>query len=70
MGGKGGKRKCEGLAVPGYRAGGIRTPSATLSASGSMAGVWLGSGISYDVMFKVLRVDVAGCVADMASLSE
>ena len=38
MGGKGGKRKGGGLLVPGFGAGGLRTPSPTPSTSGSVAG--------------------------------
>ena len=72
MGGKGGKRKCGGLVVPGFGAGGLRTPSPTPSASGSVAGASepeLASGMSYDVPVKVPRVGVAESVADVAALS-
>ena len=70
MGGKGGKRKGGGLAVPSYGAGGMRTPSPTPSASGFVAGAELASGMSYDVPVKVPRVGVAESVADVAALSE
>ena len=73
MGGNGGKRKGGGLAVPGFGAGGLRTPSPTPSASGSVAGaaeVELASGMSYDVPVKVPRVGVAESVADVAALSD
>ena len=73
MGGKGGKRKGGGLAVPGFGAGGLRTPSLTLSESGSVAGAAeaeLASGMSYDVPLKVSRVGVAESVADVAALSD
>ena len=72
MGGKGGKRKGAGLVVPGFGAGGLRTPSPTPSASGSVAGAaepQLASGMSYDVPVKVPRVGVPESVADMAALS-
>ena len=55
MGGKGGKRKGGGLVVPSFGAGGMRTPSPTPSASGSVAGavgVELAGGISYDVRLR------------------
>ena len=73
MGGKGGKRKGGGLVVPGFGAGGLRTPSATPNASGSVGGaavVELAGGMSYDVPVKVPRVGVAESVADVAALSE
>ena len=73
MRGKGGKRKGEGLAVPGFGAGGLRTPSPTPSASGSVAGAAeaeLGSWMSYDVPLKVLRLGVAESVADVSVLSD
>ena len=73
MGGKGGKRKGGGLVVPGFGAGGLRTPSPTPTASGSVAGAAeaeLGSWMSYDVPLKVPRVGVADSVADVAALSD
>ena len=73
MGSKGGKRKGGGLVVPGFGAGGLRTPSPTPSASGSVDGaavVELAGGMSYDVPVKVPRVGVAESVADVAALSE
>ena len=72
MGSKGGKRKGGGLVVPGFGAGGLRTPSPTPSVSGSVAGAAepeLASGMSYDVPVKVPRVGVAESVADVAALS-
>ena len=72
MGGKGGKRKGAGLVVPGFGAGGFRSPSPTLSALGSVAGAAepeLSFGISYDVPVKVPRVGVTESVADVAALS-
>ena len=73
MGGMGGKRKGGGLVVPGFGAGGLRTPSPTPSVSGSVAGVAgveLAGGMSYDVPFKVPRVGVAESVSDVAALFE
>ena len=73
MGRKGGKRKGGGLAAPGFGAGGLRTPSPTPSASGSVAdaaGAELAYGMSYDVPLKVPRVGVAESVADVAALSD
>ena len=73
MGGKGGKRKGDGLVAPSFGAGGLRTPSPTPSASGSVAGVAvveLAGGMSYDVPVKIPRVGVAESVADVAALSE
>ena len=72
MGGKGGKRKGGGLVVPVFGAGGLRTPSPTPSASGSVAGAAepeLAPGMSYDVPPKVPRVSVAESMADVAALS-
>ena len=72
MGGKGGKRKGGGLVVPSFGAGGLRTPSTTPSASGSVDGaavVELAGGMSYDVPVKFPRVGVAESVADVAALS-
>ena len=54
-------------------ASGMRTPSPTPSASGSVPGeaeTELASGMSYDVPMKVLRVGVAESVADVAALSD
>ena len=73
MGGKGGKRKGGGLVVSSFGAGGLRTPSPTPSASGSVAGaaeVELAGGMSDDAPVKVPRVGVAESVADVAALSE
>ena len=73
MGGKGGKRKGGGLAVSGFGAGGLRTPSPTPSASGSVVGAAeaeLASGMSYDIPLKVPRVGVAESVAHVAALSD
>ena len=73
MGGKGGKRKGGGLAVPSFGAGGLRTPCPTPSASESVAcaaEVELASGMSYDVPVKVPRMSVAESVADVAALSD
>ena len=73
MGGKGGKRKGGGMAAPSFGVGGLRTPSPTPSASGSVAGVAeveLAGAMSYDVPAKVPRVGVAESVADVAALSE
>ena len=70
MGGKGGKSKGGGLAVPCDGAGGMRTPSPTPSGSGSVAGVDLASELSYNVLVKVPRVGVAESVAHLAVLSE
>ena len=66
MGGKGGKRKGGVFVVPSFGAGGMRTPSTTPSASGSVAGAELAFGLSYDVPVKVPRVSVA----DVSVLSE
>ena len=71
MGGKGGKRKGGGLVVPVFGAEGLRMPSPTTSASGSVASAAepeLAPGISYDVPVKVPRVGVAESVADVAAL--
>ena len=73
MGGKGGKRKSGGLVAPSFGAGGLHTPSPTPSASGYVAGVEeveLAGGMSYDVPVKILRVGVAGSLADVAALLE
>ena len=66
IGGKGGKRKGGGLAVPSFGGGGLRTPSPTPSALGSMAGVAeveLAGGMSYDIPVKVPRVGVAESIS-------
>ena len=73
MGGKGGKRKSGGLAVPSFGAGGLRTPSPTPSASGFVvgaAGAELATGMSYDVPVNVPQVGVAESVSDVAALSD
>lgn len=49
MGGKGGKRKSEWLAVPGFEAVGMRTPSSNPSASGFVAGAELAPEMSYNI---------------------
>ena len=65
MGGKGGKkRKGGGLAVPRFGAGGLRTPSPTPSASGSVAGGGVASAVSRHDAAKVPRLRVAESVVD------
>ena len=67
IGGKGGKKKKGGgLAVPRFGAGGLRTPSLTPSASGSMAGGGVAGVVSRHDAAKVPRLSVAASVADEA----
>lgn len=70
MSSKRGKRKGGGLAVHGFGAGGMRTPSLTPIASGSVADEELASEMSYDVLVKVPRVGGAESVAHIAMLAE
>ena len=59
--------------MPSFGAGGLRTPSPTPSASGSVAGAAeaeLASRMSSNVPVKVLRVGEAESVADVAALSD
>ena len=69
MGGKGGKRKGRRLAVPSFGAVGMHMPSPTLSASGFVSGAELAPRMSYDVLVKVVSIDVVESVADVAALS-
>lgn len=69
MGGKGGKRKGGAPMVLRFGAGGIRTTFLTPSALGSMTGVEVATGMSYDVPVKVPRVNMAASVAEVAALS-
>ena len=67
MGGKGGKkRKGRGLAVPRFGVGGLRTPSPTPSALGSVTGGGLTGVVSWDDAAKVPRLREAASVADKA----
>ena len=67
MGGEGSKkRKGGGLAVPRFGAGGLRTPSPTPSASGSVAGSEVAGAVSRHDAAKVPRFGVTESVANEA----
>ena len=67
MGGKGGRKwKNRGLAVPRFGTGGLRIPSPTPSASGSVAGCEVTVVVSRHDTAKVPRLGVAASVADEA----
>ena len=71
MGGKGGKKRKGGLAVPSLGAGGLRTPSPTPSVGGwETEDESRGGGSARDVSPKVPRVGAATSVAGVDAVAE
>ena len=71
MGGKGGKKRKGGLAVPSFGAGRLRTPSPTISIGGwETVDEGRGGGSARDARPKITRLGAASSVAGVDAVAE